>query len=247
VVLTEQQFAEDFLEMTAGWTWEVQGFIDNQGYVYPIDTDTKVLSTVFERLSSPVLRSIAKKYGYVVQTANQTTYPDFTMSKFDGFNLVHRIAIDIKSTYRSTSMGLTLGGYNSFLRNGTKNILHPYETYNEQWVIGFVYSQNPAFREYDLENMPQLGEISCPYRDIHIFIRPKHMLSGLRAGSGNTKNIGSFKVRSANDFSTSVGPFARFSYAKEAHDHYWRYYESYVSLIHTETDLINHPDFAQYR
>lgn len=233
--------------MTANWTWEVQGFVDNHGYVYPIDTDTKVLSTVFERLSSPVLRSIAKKYGYQVETANQTTYPDFTISKFEYGQLVHRIAIDIKSTYRSASMGFTLGGYNSFLRNGTKNILHPYATYNEHWVVGFVYSQKSAFREYDLENMPRSGEISCSYRDVHVFVRSKYLLSGLRAGSGNTKNIGSFKARNDSDFSMLVGPFAVFSDAKGAHDHYWRRYEVYVTTIQTESDLINHPDFAVYR
>lgn len=246
-MLTEQIFSAEFLSLTADWTWEVEGFVDKQGYIYPIDSDTKVLSTVFERLCSPVLRSIGRKYGYVVETANQTTYPDFTLSKYDGVHLVHRIAIDVKSTYRSSSMLFTLGGYNSFLRNGTKNILYPYSTYNEHWIIGFVYSQNPAFQEYDLDSMPRHGDISCPYGDVYVFVRSKHLISGLRAGSGNTKNIGSIKVRNATDFSSAAGPFSHFSQSRDACDHYWKNYELYANAIQTEADLVSHPDFSQYR
>lgn len=245
-MLTEQIFSDEFVSLTGDWTWEVEGFVDKQGYVYPIDSDTKVLSTVFERLCSPVLRTIGEKYGYIVETANQTTYPDFTLSKYDGGRLVHRIAVDIKSTYRSPSMLFTLGGYNSFLRNGTKNILYPYSTYNDHWIIGFVYSQNAAFLEYNLDSMPKHGDISCPYRDVYVFIRAKHLISGIRAGSGNTKNIGSIKVRTASDFKHQAGPFSQFTLAKDACDHYWKNYELYVTAIKTETDLRNHPDFNLY-
>lgn len=70
-----------------------------------------------------MVRKIAKEDNYIVETANQTTYPDFTLTNP---KTEHRIAIDIKTTYASNRMVLTLGGYNSFLRNNTKNILHPY-------------------------------------------------------------------------------------------------------------------------
>src|SRR3989344_5607568 len=126
-------FANEFLQLTKEWSWEVEGFLDTNGYVHPIDSDTKVISTVFERLSSPVIRTIAKKHGYITELSNQTTYPDFTLSAFDKNKLIHRIAIDIKTTYQSDSMSFTLGGYNSFLRNDTKNILYPYSTYNDHW------------------------------------------------------------------------------------------------------------------
>jgi hypothetical protein len=246
MLLTELTLSEEFYRATEGWNWEVEGFIDKSGYVYPIDRDTKVLSTVFERLSSPVLRSIAKKYGYVVETANQTTYPDFTMSKFDGLSLIHRIAIDIKSTYFSSAMGFTLGGYNSFLRNGTKNILHPYSTYSDHWIIGFIYKQNTAFKEYDLDSMPLHGQIACPYRDVYVFIRQKYHISGLRAGSGNTKNIGSIKLRDQNLFSSELGPFSKFSRGREACDFYWKNYEIYAAEVRTESDLLDHAHFREY-
>jgi hypothetical protein len=247
-MLTEEQFAAAFRNATEGWTWEVEGFIDTRGYVYPIDTDTKVISTIFERLSSPALRSIARSHGYVVETANQTTYPDFTLSKYDQNGvLVHRVAVDIKTTYRSNMMGLTLRGYNSFLRNNTKNILHPYDTYHEHWIIGFVYTQNAAFQEYDLDNMPVQGQISCPYSEVVVFVRSKHVLSGVRAGSGNTKNIGSIRVPDPNHFNTQTGPFTQFTRSKDAHDHYWRNYESYNRDINDALTLFNHPAFQVFK
>lgn len=141
-----ESFRQRFFTLTQHFTWEIQGFIDQNNNVLPIDSDTKVLSTVFERFASPALRSLAAELGYVVETANQTTYPDFTLTKYDEEGAVtHRIALDIKSTYiepkghnpsefKKTKM--TLGSYNSFIRNNTKNILHPYSTYNEHWVLG---------------------------------------------------------------------------------------------------------------
>ena len=246
-MITIQQFSADFLKITANWNWEVEGFVDTNGYVYPIDTDTKVISTIFERLSSPVIRSIAKTDGYVVETANQTTYPDFTLTKKHNGIVVDRIAVDIKTTYLSKSMLFTLGGYNSFLRNNSKNILYPYDTYSEHWIIGFIYAQQSAFREYDLDNMPTRGQIPCPYGDVNVFVRRKHDISGLRAGSGNTKNIGSIKLGSPEQFITTNGPFTQFSNAKGACDHYWQNYEHYIESISTAEQLFAHPDFQRFK
>lgn len=247
MTFNQKNFKNDFFNLTNSWDWEVEGFVDKRGFIYPIDTDTKVISTVFERLSSPAIRSVAKKYSYVVETANQTTYPDFTLSKYDESKLIHRVAIDIKTTYASKSMLFTLGGYNSFLRTETKNILYPYSTYNEHWILGFIYKQNTAFKEYDLESMPKTGDIGCPYKDVFIFLREKYEITGIRAGSGNTKNIGSIKLNSPYDFSSSMGPFCKFTNGKEACDFYWKNYEKYVIEIKSENELLRHSDFLRFK
>jgi len=245
--LTLERFSHLFREFTEGWSWEVEGFVDKNDFVYPIDTDTKVISTVFERIASPVVRSVAKRFGYTVETANQTTYPDFTLTASTSASAVaHRIAIDIKTTYLSQNMKLTLGGYNSFLRNGTKNILYPYSTYDEHWIIGFLYEQNSRFREYDLDELPKRGTIPCPYKNVFMFMRRKHEIIGLRAGSGNTKNIGSIRAECGRDFAERSGPFMNFQNAKEAADHYWRNYEQLVSVIFNEQDLIRHEGFQKF-
>lgn len=236
-------FSRRFYELTKGWTWDIEGFLDKRGFVHPIDTDTKVLSTVFERLASPVIRGIADESGYKVELANQTTYPDFTLTNS---TTKDRIAIDVKTTYVSSSMLLTLGGYNSFLRNNTKNILYPYSTYSKHWIIGFIYKQLTMHPVYNLNSLPKPGEIACPYHVQAVFVREKHAITGLRAGSGNTKNIGSVKVGNPSDFATVAGPFTRFAKGKEACDHYWRKYETYLQSVTTTSDLLKHQDFGNF-
>lgn len=205
--LTIESFRKQFNNLTDGWDWQVQGFLDTNGFVHPIDSDTKVISTVFERIASPVIRSICTPAHYRVELANQTTYPDFTLTNQ---NTGHRIALDVKTTYLRKTMLLTLGGYASFIRNNTKNILHPYDTYHEHWVLGFVYEQTAIHDEYDLVSLPKPDEIKCPYEVRAVFLREKHALCGLRAGSGNTKNIGSLKAKSVDDFISGIGPFGDF-------------------------------------
>lgn len=241
--LTIDEFRRIFFDLTDSWSWEVQGFLDSNSFVHPIDSDTKVISTVFERMAAPALRSIAREFGYGVELANQTTYPDFTMT-----NVItgHRIALDIKTTYTRSRMVFTLGGYNSFLRNDTKNILHPYSSYTDHWVLGFVYKQLGHFTDYDLESLPKAGEITCPYKVEAVFIREKYELCGLRAGSGNTKNIGSFVGLKPSDFELGVGPFAGFAKPKQACDFYWANYETYGPAIGNATQLLTHPDFRRF-
>ncbi|MES2055531.1 MAG: type II restriction endonuclease [Pseudomonadota bacterium] len=241
--LTIDGFRRNFFNLTENWSWEVQGFLDSNSFVHPIDSDTKVISTIFERMAAPALRSIAKKFGYHVELANQTTYPDFTMT-----NIItgHRIALDIKTTYTRARMVFTLGGYNSFLRNDTKNILHAYSSYTDHWVLGFVYKQLGHHTEYDLENLPKAGEITCPYKVEAVFIREKHELCGLKAGSGNTKNIGSFVGSKPSDFQHGMGPFAGFAKPKEACDFYWANYEAFSLAIGTAERLVAHPDFQRF-
>jgi hypothetical protein len=216
--LTQDEFSTEFNQLVEehGIDWKMQGFVDSNNRVYPIDTDTKVLSTVFERLASPVIQTIANEHGYTVELANQTTYPDFTLNLMQGDTVIHRIAIDVKTTYRgfagrNRQMVLTLGSYKSFIRDNTKNILYPYDTYSAHWILGFVYSRNENTSiGYDLNHMPSAGEISCPYSNISTFIRDKVGITGIRAGSGNTANIGSIKVKNPDFFSSEDGPFTQF-------------------------------------
>ena len=254
------QFQHCFFQLTQqyGISWDIQGFINPLNQVFPIDLDTKVISTVFERLSSPVICSIAQMHGYIVDTANQTTYPDFTLTKYDHLGqVVHRIALDIKSTYIEPNPNvaghfkktrMTLGSYNSFIRNDTKNIRYPYHTYNEHWVLGFVYLRNLSFQEYTLDNIPQRGDITCPYSVQSVFIRDKVDITGIRAGSGNTKNIGSVEIETPNGFEIAHGPFTSFGpRKKEACDYYWSNYEDLKGDITDITTLNAHPSMRQFR
>jgi len=257
-VLDIDFFRNRFFELTRHCTWEIQGFIDQTDQVLPIDSDTKVLSTVFERFSSPVIRTLVRDFSYTVETANQTTYPDFTLTKKDNFgNIIHRIALDIKSTYiehhpsrqghyKKTKM--TLGSYNSFIRNNTKNILYPYDSYNDHWVLGFVYFRREAFQEYTLDNIPQRGDIQCPYSVQSVFVREKVDITGIRAGSGNTKNIGSIEIETPRGFEFESGPFVVFNVRKkEACDYYWANYENLKDQITDTQSLVSHPQMQRFQ
>jgi hypothetical protein len=49
-------FSEKFFALTQESTWEIEGFLDTQrGMFIQLTSDTKVISTVFERLSMLIL------------------------------------------------------------------------------------------------------------------------------------------------------------------------------------------------
>jgi Restriction endonuclease EcoRV len=126
-------------------SFEVCGFINRKQEVFPLGSDTKVLSTVFELLCRPIVNECAERFDYkVVEPTVQNHYPDFTLHKPS--EPLRKIAIDVKTTYRDREGGrfsYTLGGYTSFIREGNerKNIVFPFGDYASHWVIGFVYTR----------------------------------------------------------------------------------------------------------
>ena len=224
-MLTLEEFRTEFDgEVRArGITWEAKGFYGSDGRVYPFGTDTKVLSTVFEAFSAPLIIDIAKRHGYSVAFSKQTVYPDFTLTP-DG-KMTQRIAVDIKTTYQEgphDQIKFTLGSYTSFLRNGKKNILFPYDQYCAHWVIGFVYvrRKDVAAKVYGMQK-PE--DMLCPYTNVRYFIQEKHRIAGKTPGSGNTTNIGSFPTTDIEDLRAGKGPFS--ALGEKAFEEYWRKYE----------------------
>jgi ribosomal protein L20A (L18A) len=201
------------------------GFINSTGTIFPLGSDTKVLSTVFELASRPTIVELAEKWGYIVEEpVSQNHYPDFTLIPKGGEKKY--IAIDIKTTYRrerSKNLGFTLGGYTSFIReeNPTKNIVYPFDNYSEHWVAGFIYSRVASkkaaeARTYTVE---QIKEISPPYKDVEVFLQHKWKIAGDAAGSGNTTNIGSI-IADLDTFRGGTGIFQD----EEEFLTYWRGY-----------------------
>lgn len=228
--LTIERFRQELAAKIAKYEirWEVLGFQAPDGKVYPFGTDTKVLSTVFETLTAPLIREIVDENQYTVESSDQTVYPDFTLSPAGG---TPRIAIDIKTTYRKFNRAgqvcpfrYTLGSFTSFLRSpgATKNIKYPYKEYDEHWVIGFLYTRRvgtPAKVYYRRE---ELAQMPCPYQDVDYFVQEKYRIVGLTPASGNTANIGSFPTSNIEDLRRGNGPFA--TYGKTICDEYWRNY-----------------------
>lgn len=201
----------------------VCGVIDRRGRIYPLGSDTKVLSTLFENIARQAVASYAGRRGLTLYDADkQNYYPDFTLAA--GRDDRHKIAIDVKTTYRAAAnerISFTLGSYTSFLRNDTKNIMFPYGEYTEHWIIGFVYRRIAvdAIAANRVYTVDELAGIPAPFADVEVFVQEKWRIAGDRAGSGNTANIGSITGTLA-DFQQGKGVFQ----SESEFLAYWRWY-----------------------
>lgn len=206
---------------------EVCGFITKKAEIFPLGSDTKVLSTVFELITRPAIYEIAAKHSLqVFEPVSQNHYPDFTLMTDTADKM--KIAIDVKTTYRTSpksTFGFTLGSYTSFIREAShaKNICFPYGEYSQHWIIGFVYTRVATKKsgQQRIFKIDEIAQIAAPYSDVEFFVQEKWKVSSHRAGSGNTANIGSIEGTLA-DFKGGAGKFqdeAEFLA-------YWRDYEN---------------------
>lgn len=200
-----------------GLGWDIKGVIDSKNRIYTINSDTKLISKVFELVTTPIILEIAEKYKIkVIQTDRQTVYPDLTLELPTG----EKIALDIKSTYRKNKdkvAGFTLGSYTGYLRNPTKNIMFPYHEYVGHWVLGFIYTRE-GDKDGEIVPLSKINDIVPVIKDIEIIVQEKYKLSADRPGSGNTANIGS-----SNDIETlrkGMGVFAK--HGEKVFEDYWR-------------------------
>ena len=205
--------------------YSVCGLIDRCRRIYPLGTDTKVLSTIFEIIARQSVADYARQARLrLIDSDKQNYYPDFTLAT--GQDDAEKIAIDVKTTYKNNpddQFGFTLGSYTSFLRNETKNIVFPFHQYKEHWIIGFIYRRvlvdaNAASRRYSTAN---LAKVPAPFSDVEVFMQEKWRIAGERPGSGNTANIGSIRG-TLPDFQQGNGVFESEAEFLE----YWRGYDT---------------------
>lgn len=200
-----------------GFGWSVKGVLDSERRIYTLTNDTKLISKVFELLTTPIITRVAEAHGFnVILSDRQTVYPDITLDSKRG---KVRLAVDVKSTYRRPggSAGFTLGSYTAYLRNPTKNIMFPYGTYTAHWVVGFVYSRNPEALA-TVRPIDEFEDIEPAIEDIEVIIQEKWRIASERPGSGNTANIGS--VTNLRILRDGTGPFVR--YGQAVFLDYWR-------------------------
>lgn len=155
-----------------GFGWGVKGVLDSEKRIYTLTNDTKLISKVFELLTTPIITRVAEAHDFdVVLSDRQTVYPDITL---DSRRRKIRLAVDVKSTYRRPggSAGFTLGSYTAYLRNPTKNIMFPYGTYTAHWVVGFVYSRNPEALA-TVRPIDEFEDIEPAVEDIEVIIPRK--------------------------------------------------------------------------
>ncbi len=200
-----------------GLGWDIKGVIDSQNRIYTVNNDTKLISKVFELITTPIILDIAEKYNIkVIQSDRQTVYPDLTLILPTG----EKIALDIKSTYRKTKdrvAGFTLGSYTGYLRNATKNIMFPYHEYSQHLILGFIYTREED-KAGEIMPLTKIDEIEPVITDIEIIVQEKYKLSSDTPGSGNTANIGS--STDIEILRNGMGIFSE--YGEAVFEDYWR-------------------------
>lgn len=201
------------------------GIVDRRGRVYPLGSDSKVVSTLFEILTRRAVAEYATVSALsLVEPRRQNYYPDFTL--VGGESDQGKIAIDVKTTYLrkgTERFGYSLGSYTSYIRPETerKNIVFPYREYGEHWIIGFVYARSEHHPAPDtgIYSIETLGKIPLPFGEVEVFMQEKRRIAGDRAGSGNTANIGSIRG-TIEDFVSGNGVF-------ESEDEFLEYWRGY--------------------
>ncbi len=218
---------EALAQLQNGYT--LCGVVDQRGRIYPLGSDTKVISALFEIVTRRVVAAYALEAGLLlVEPEKQNHYPDFTLMR-DEYDQ-EKIAIDVKTTYRrkpQSRFNYTLGSYTSYIHPKTesKNIVFPYSHYREHWVIGFVYSRVEGKRNLGdtVYSFESLRNIPVPFEDVEVFMQEKWRIAGDRAGSGNTANIGSING-TMPDFVDGRGVFE----SEREFLEYWRGYKRTV-------------------
>ncbi len=205
------------------------GVVDRRGRVYPLGSDTKVISALFEIVTRQAVAAYARSANLLlVEPTKQNHYPDFTLMRDESDK--NKIAIDVKTTYRKegqSRFGYTLGSYTSYIRPETesKNIHFPYSQYREHWIIGFVYTRVERKRDASgrIYSFETLDKMPTPFDDVEVFMQEKWRIAGDRAGSGNTANIGSI-AGTLSDFIAGNGIFG----SEAEFLDYWRGYRRTV-------------------
>ncbi len=221
-----QKHTESFAKAVATdeGEWIIKGFIDVYQRIYSISVDTKIVSKVLELLLFPMFVKFAEKHEFDLELCpQQNFYPDLTFThKTTGI----KFAVDIKSTYRTTSTevnGMTLGAFTGYFRNreSNKNTRYPYSQYSGHFVLGIIYSKcDEAADErmqFSLEDLPKIPSV---IKGFQFFAQPKYKIASSLPGSGNTKNIGS--VIKIDQLINGIGSFALLG--EDIYDDYWMYY-----------------------
>ena len=229
--------------------WTLRGFVDVARRVYSLSSDTKVISKALELMLLPPTTRCWEDRGYQVVLAKyQNFYPDLSIVDEQA-----RYAIDLKTTYRifrrdesvaARVSGFTLGAFTGYFRNreSTKNVMFPYGSYRQHYIVGIVYTQITD-RQPGVYALNEIDRIQPPIRDIEIFFHEKWRVASDRPGSGNTRNIGSITDLTA--LREGKGPFVRLR--EEGEVIFTEYWQQYLNRDMARAAQLSAPPFRNLR
>ncbi len=236
---------------TENGDWTVKGFIDVYERIYTISLDTKVLSKVLELVMFPVIEKFAQENKYQVVLARaQNQYPDISLiSEVDD----SYYAVDIKTTYRTgidrqgrmKVNGMTLGTFGGYFRDRERATIStfPYNRYQKHYVLGVLYSQVLGIDERQVYEVSDVAQIPSVAKDFEFFLHEKYRIAADRAGSGNTKNIGSTVF--LDRLLEGSGVFAELGI--EIFDDYWRNYRTRAMAKSEGFEMTPYSNLLEYK
>lgn len=229
--------------------WIVKGFIDIYKNIYTISIDTKVVSKVIELLLIPAFERFAVKKNLELELpAQQNFYPDLTfICKETG----SKFAVDIKSTFVDSTnkiKSMTLGAFTGYFRNrtSTKNISHPYNSYESHLVLGVIYKQNKENKdEKVVYKLDEIEKIESVIKDFQFFVQPKYKIASASPGSGNTKNIGA--TTKIEELINGKGIFSELG--EDIYNDFWMYYltNDMAKALEIERPYTNLKSYLEYK
>lgn len=232
-ILTKQDFLQSLKifvktlteKISANDEWTMRGVIDIFEKIYPLPSDTKVVSKILELHLFPHFLNFAESINFNLELAeHQNWYPDLTFVSKENPKL--KFAVDLKTTYRDEKNpdfcnGFTLGSHGEYFvdRNSTKNVQYPYGEYCGHFCVGIIYTrkkQCPAneFQSFSIKDLPKVPAV---LKDFIVFAEEKWKIAADNQGSGNTANIGSIKCIA--DIIDGKGVFSLAG--EEFFDDYW--------------------------
>lgn len=231
-ILTKKDFLRElktFVETLTGKIssnaeWTMRGVIDIFKKIYPLPSDTKVVSKILELHLFPHFLSFADTVNFRLELAeHQNWYPDLTFISKE--NPAIKFAVDLKTTYRDEKNpnfcnGFTLGSHGEYFidRNSKKNVQYPYGEYLGHFCVGIIYTRKNSYgNELQSFKIEDLAKIPAVLKDFIIFAEEKWKIAADNQGSGNTANIGSIKC--IEDIIAGKGVFSLAG--EELFDEYW--------------------------
>ena len=186
---------KDYTTYKATNEWKIKGFIDIDGTIFPISTDTKLISKILELHIITKVLDFAKRNGFnVILPDAQNYYPDLTFELKRNKKI--KYAVDIKTTFTRKNnkryCDFTLGSHGTYFedRKSTKNIQFPYCQYCGHFVLGIIYNQQIETDEIKTYKMSDIDKIISTINNIQFFFIEKWKIATDKQGSGNTANIG---------------------------------------------------------
>ena len=217
-----------------------------------MDSSGELLFTILSSLAQEESRNISENTAWGIRSKFKKGIPHLNVKRLLGYEKDEEgnlFAVDIKSSYRKNASainGMTLGAFTGYFRErlSTKNTTHPYGQYKAHVVLGIIYSLNEGGDdEFKVYQLSDIDAIQSVIRDFTFFVQEKWRIAIDRAGSGNTKNIGS--VSNIRQLIEGTGPFAELG--EHVFDDYWMNYLTQDMARKAELPRPYYKNLAEYK